>query len=77
MKKLLAIAIAAMFGAVAVAPAYSADKKDDKKTEKKEKNADKKYPFCRLEKQGCGPAFFRPPPTRKRREAANPRPAIK
>ncbi len=39
MKKLLAIAIAAMFGAVAVAPAYSADKKDEKKTEKKEKKA--------------------------------------
>lgn len=42
MKKLLAIAIAAMFGAVAVAPAYSAEKKDEKKTEKKEKKADKK-----------------------------------
>ena len=42
MKKLLAIAVAAMFGAVAVAPAYSAEKKDEKKTEKKEKKADKK-----------------------------------
>lgn len=41
MKKLLAIAIAAMFTSVAVAPAYSADKKDDKKMEKKEKK-DKK-----------------------------------
>jgi hypothetical protein len=34
MKKVLAIAVAAMFGAVAIAPAYSA--------EKKEKKADKK-----------------------------------
>lgn len=42
MKKLLAIAIAAMFTSVAVAPAYSADKKDEKKTEKKEKKSDKK-----------------------------------
>jgi ribosomal protein L12E/L44/L45/RPP1/RPP2 len=46
MKKLLAIAVAAMFGSVAVAPAYSAEKKDEKKTEKKdekkEKKADKK-----------------------------------
>lgn len=42
MKKLLAIAVATMFGAVAVAPAYSAEKKDEKKTEKKEKKADKK-----------------------------------
>lgn len=42
MKKLLAIAVAAMFASVAVAPAYSADKKDEKKTEKKEKKSDKK-----------------------------------
>ncbi len=41
MKKLLAIAFAAMFASVAIAPAYSADKKDDKKMEKKEKK-DKK-----------------------------------
>lgn len=41
MKKLLAIAIAAMFTSVAVAPAYSADKKDEKKTEKKEKKEKK------------------------------------
>lgn len=44
MKKLIAIAVATMFGAAAVAPAYSADKKDEKKTEKKadKKKADKK-----------------------------------
>ena len=44
MKKLLAIAIAAMFTSVAIAPAYSADKKDEKKTEKKKdsKKSDKK-----------------------------------
>ncbi len=41
MKKLFAIAIAAMFASVAVAPAYSADKKTDKKMEKKEKKEKK------------------------------------
>jgi hypothetical protein len=42
MKKLFAMMIAGMFASVAVAPAYSAEKKDEKKTEKKEKKADKK-----------------------------------
>ena len=50
MKKLLAIAVAAMFASVAVAPAYSAEKKDDKK--------DKKSASAFPEKQGHKPCFF-------------------